>query len=344
MIIHLVWMEDEGLFAAEDDQGTSYYFRGAVTNNYVKFGKYTEDVYALYDENEGTSSYSSTACNTGNWLCSKIASAGDDMYWRIVRINGDGSVRMIYGGTGLYPNGGDYSLGIRTIGTSSFNSTFDDNAHVGYMYGQIDASTYEATHENINNSDVKTTIDRWYSKYLNTSYGSYIANAVYCNDRSLSGDFGTGVGKIERYTTYRFWGRAAYDPNPSLRCEQVNDRFTLQGELITGGLSSNQDLIYPIGLLTADEAMFAGGVTRNNNTNYYLNCKDSYWTGTPDSYNISDGGASVWIIDSGGMLDEATSLLSKVDGDHDVRPVISLKPDSIKFGDGTTGNPFRMEQ
>src|SRR5699024_8456735 len=49
-----------GLYAAEDDYGTSYYYRGNVKNNYVSFAGFT---------------------------------------WRIIRENGDGSVRMIYSGT-----------------------------------------------------------------------------------------------------------------------------------------------------------------------------------------------------------------------------------------------------
>ena len=62
---------NEGLFKADDDYTAttgmkSYYFRGAVDNNWVKFGK----------------------DRTGKYI-----------YWRIIRINGDGSIRMIYTGT-----------------------------------------------------------------------------------------------------------------------------------------------------------------------------------------------------------------------------------------------------
>ena len=59
------------MYAKEDDYTAttgmkSYYYRGAVDNNWVKFGK---------------------------------DSTGKDIYWRIIRINGDGSIRMIYSGT-----------------------------------------------------------------------------------------------------------------------------------------------------------------------------------------------------------------------------------------------------
>ena len=85
---------DEGIYAAQDDYGTSYYFRGAVENNYVKFAGY---------------------------------------YWRIIRINGDGTIRLIYDGTSAHANG--ESSTDRQIGTSRFNSTYGDNASVGYMMG-----------------------------------------------------------------------------------------------------------------------------------------------------------------------------------------------------------------
>ena len=94
---------DEGIYQTQDDYGTTYYFRGAVENNYVKFADY---------------------------------------YWRIVRINGDGSIRMIYDGTTAHANG--ESSSDRQIGTSAFNQNYDDNAYVGYMYGTPGSNTEES--------------------------------------------------------------------------------------------------------------------------------------------------------------------------------------------------------
>lgn len=86
--------ENSLLCSAKDNYGTSYYFRGNVTNNYVRFA---------------------------------------NLYWRIVRINGDNSIRIIYDGTSAHENG-KVSID-RIIGTSVFNEKGDDNAYVGYMYG-----------------------------------------------------------------------------------------------------------------------------------------------------------------------------------------------------------------
>ena len=113
-----------GIYSSEDDLGTSYYFRGNVTNNYVKFA---------------------------------------NKYWRIIRINGDGTIRMIYAGTSAHANVyDDSSANDMSIGTSAFNSSRDDNTYVGYMFGTKGASTYANTHSNKTNSTIKTKLDLWY--------------------------------------------------------------------------------------------------------------------------------------------------------------------------------------
>lgn len=112
-----------GIYSAKDDLGTSYYFRGNVTNNYVKFA---------------------------------------NKYWRIIRINGDGTIRMIYAGTNAHVNGyNDSSANDMSIGSSTFNSSTNDNTYVGYMYGTEGGATYANTHSNTTNSTIKTTLDSW---------------------------------------------------------------------------------------------------------------------------------------------------------------------------------------
>ena len=226
------------------------------------------------------------------------------------------------------------------------------------MYGQTGASSYDATHENTNDSSIKTTIDRWYSKYLNTNYGRYVANAIYCNDRKVVTDdskykiffgddtkvAGTGIGTSD--TLYGMWGRIilntenfSTNPSPTLMCEQVNDRFTLQGTSITttDGLGGNQDLTYPVGLITADETVLAGGQWAVNNK-YYLYTGNWYRTGSASLFH--DGSANAFNVSSVGD----TPYGYDVNGNGGVRLAISLESGVLKFGDGTAGNPFRMEQ
>ncbi len=319
----------KGIYISEDDFGTSYYFRGAVENNYVKFGKYSSD--ATSDE------YNITA--------------GADMYWRIIRINGDGSIRMIYAGTEAYANG-NTSQDTSIIGQSIYNTNFVDNAYVGYMYGTAGSSSYEETHKNTNNSTIKTYIDNWYKTYLN-NYTDYLQDTIYCNDRSVTpvtNFFDTdypGNGTSTTITAYssvtRNW---INDPaTPSLKCTNMNDRFTVNTS------NGNGASTYPVGLITTDEIVLggSGGIdmtskTFMTNTDYYLFNNSWYWSMTPDSF------AGSALVDSVGESGGLSSGYFYVDGnlfyghvsggDRAVRPVVSLRPDAISGGNGTMSNPF----
>ena len=117
----------KGIYAAEDDLGKSYYFRGDVDNNYVKFGTYSQDLY--YGKDSEGKYVTGTSCDNIPTDCKKLASPGDSMYWRIIRINGDGSVRMIYAGTEAYANENSEQKPVY-IGFSNYNTSYDDNAYV----------------------------------------------------------------------------------------------------------------------------------------------------------------------------------------------------------------------
>lgn len=122
------------LCKAKDDYGDSYYYRGNVTNNYVKFGTWSSDTPTLFVDEDGRQYNSLEECNHYDMHnCTELSYAGKDMYWRIVRINGDGTVRVIYDGTSTHAN--DDASTDRQIGIMEFNSSYTDNAYVGYMYG-----------------------------------------------------------------------------------------------------------------------------------------------------------------------------------------------------------------
>ena len=276
---------DEGIYAAEDDLGTSYYFRGASENNYVKFAGF---------------------------------------YWRIIRINGDGTIRMIYDGTSAHANGETSTD--RQVGTTKFNGSYNDNAYVGYMYGTTSSSTYEETHANTNNSTIKTANDNWYkTNIVDKNYSQYVADAIYCNDRSLSS--GTGIGSTETY--YMAYNRLSTNKTPSLKCTQNNDKFTISSSL------GNGNLTYPVGLITADEAAYAGGKSGTSNSLYYLYSGQSYWTISPNYFNIVN--SYVWYVNSTGRLNSYNVNYSSA-----LRPVISLKSDITFSGDGSMNSPFEI--
>ncbi|MFA7120466.1 MAG: hypothetical protein WC277_03230, partial [Bacilli bacterium] len=207
------------MYKMEDDYGMSYYLRGAkdYVNNNIIFARHQ---------------------------------------WKIVRINGDGSVRLIYNGT--YPND---SCDIKSTGTatqmgiSKFNTNGNDNKYVGYMYGGADGeastSRMQAT-TNETNSTIKTYLDNWYASNISgTNYEDYISDTLFCNDRQLQSEVGglaTGTGFGESITRYAAYYRLSTKKIPNIKCGLKNDRFT-----VSDTVKGNGALTYPIGLLTPDE-------------------------------------------------------------------------------------------
>ena len=327
-----------GIYETEDDLGKSYYFRGAVENNYVKFGTHGQDLYYGHDNNLDATA--STSCDDIYENCQKLVSAGDSMYWRIIRINGDGSVRMIYAGNEAYGNGTSADQRTSFVGNSAYNVNTEDNAYVGYMYGTAGSSTYEETHKNTNDSTIKTFIDNWYKINL-SNYTNYLQDAIYCNDRSVMpvsdfmGEEISGDGSGDTLTAYSAFTRNYINSpaTPSLKCQNVNDRFTVDAS------NGNGALTYPVGLITIDEAIL-GGQTLYNFTNStcimsadnYLSDFHNHWTMTPSSLN----GVGAFLMS--GCVHPGADITEKVS----VRPVISLKPDAITGGDGTMNNPFTV--
>ena len=141
----------EGVFEMEDDYGTSYYYRGAVTNNYVKFAGF---------------------------------------YWRIIRVNGDGSLRIIYDGIHAYANGTNNAGRFIKTG-QAYNTNYNDNKYVGWMYGPAGttaSTSKEQAQTNIADSTIKGVVDAWYKTNIeDKGYGNAVSDTLFCNDRSIPG-------------------------------------------------------------------------------------------------------------------------------------------------------------
>ena len=286
------------LCKAKDVYGDSYYYRGNVTNNYVKFA---------------------------------------DKYWRIVRINGDGTVRGIYDGTVAHANG--ESSEDRQIGTSAFNSSSNDNAYVGYMYGQTGASTYTAAHANTNDSTIKAYIDNWYkTNIVGTTNEQYLVDNVFCNDRSISSNKPSSsynnLGYGTNATAYRWyygpWSSGGYNSSMRLMCPQKNDAFT-----VSDTTNGNGALTYPVGLLSTDEIVLAGGWNASN-SGYYLYSGQYWWASSPGAFNGSL--AYVRRVYSDGNAGSHYGVY----GSYGVRPVFNLKAEVLAQGSGTASDPYRI--
>ena len=284
------------VYSVADDWGTSYVYAGAPTDNWVSFAGY---------------------------------------YWRIIRINGDGSIRMIYAGTSTSTSGTDDQ-----ISTSAYNSTYNDNAYVGYMYGSTGASSYSATHANTNNSTIKGILDSWYkTNIVDKGHSDKVSTeAGFCNDRKtqsgvISGYGTTGYGK--NATAYAPLGRLMSNGSwkssqtPSLKCSQIgNDMFT-----VSGSSKGNHKLTYPIGLITSDEVVLAGGFGGSSNSSYYLYTGEYYWTMSP--FYFGGGYAYVFFVYSNGSFGSG-SVVTVIG----VRPVINLRGDIQLTGAGTSTDPY----
>ena len=279
------------LYSSTEDSKTVYYFAGNATDNWVKFGK-----------------------NASN----------QDLYWRIIRTNSDGGVRLLYHGTSTTATDA-------YIGTSKFNSSYNNIAYVSYMYGNL--GSVANARENTTNSTIKTIIDNWYKDNLNTNYGKYLSTtAVYCNDRSTSDN--TNFGARTRLYTNK---------TPSYDCATTEDKFTV--DTSTG----NGKLTYPIALMTADEVSFAGGVwTKNAPTWYYYNSANGSSTGSNWWWLLSpsnwDGSYAVVFI-VGGSSNPGYLGGNYVGNTYGVRPAISLKS-CIKYstGNGSANEPYTIKE
>ena len=297
------------LASAEDDYGTSYYFRGAVTNNYVQFA---------------------------------------NKCWRIVRVGGDGSVKLILHNdnpTGA-ANPCDAANNSATAAfarysdekyTSAFNEKGEDNAYVGFKFGTPGSSTYEATHANTNKSTILTNLETWYNNNDNNfkKYEKVIADTVWCNDKTNVTDttfnpYGysnvNGQGYAKNITYYGATQRLISTSNsaggtgPSLKCN--------------GNLSK---ITSKVGLITADELAFAGYAFNLSNTTTYLqeNATDSWWWSLSPNYFYVDAG--VWFVFGNNGL----FIFRNVPDVGGVRPSISLISSvTISGGTGTSEDPY----
>ena len=297
---------NEGLFKADDDYTAttgmkSYYFRGAVNNNWVKFGK---------------------------------DSTGKDIFWRIIRINGDGSIRMIYTGTTAPTESTKVVMtgeGTQINATTyAFNSSGDKAEYVGYMY------TLGEQHGNSTPTTIKTAIDNWYkTTTLETDIATkelVSQDQIFCNDRSASSTQTAPWKSTGADYYYGAYGRLDSKKEPILTCPTTSDKFTSKNSSI-----GNKALTYPVGLITADEVAMAGGKSFSTNSTYYLYTNQDYWPGSPCNFLGSYAAAGGFFVSSSGDLGNGS-----VNSARGARPVVSLSSKAKLSGKGTYSNPYTV--
>ena len=249
--------------------GTSYYYTGNP-NNWVQFG--------------------------GFW-------------WRIIRINGDGTIRMIYQGTSANTTGTGTQLQL-----TSFSRSYNNKTYVGLVYDGTTQHGYGT------NSTIMNTLNNWYNSNLTSYEADYIDTGTgFCSDRNMA-----------RGSNFNSSGTINYAPN-----DRKNGSASLQCHDDDILSQDNEKLPNPIGLITADEALFAGILWSGTNQNNYLYTMQAYWTMSPGYYDST--GAYVFIVNSNGNLYLNDGNVSNVNG---VRPVINLRSNVQLTGSGTTSDPY----
>ena len=282
---------------------TVYYFAGNAKNNWVYFGGF---------------------------------------YWRIIRTNADGSIRMLYSGTGVNKQDG-------YIGTSAYNTNSNSPKYIGYMYGSAD-TTLEDARTNTYNSTIKTYIENWYKSKL-TDYTKYLSTeAVYCNERQLASGYNWYYYKspsdaIHFLAYSRLDGYYNNDVYPTYDCKVSQDAFSAS--------NSSAKTTYPIGLMTYDEVTMAGGLYSTKLTSPYTwffnNATDgtsitgnvSWWLLSPIMWNGSDSSISIFSVttDLTGYIFRSTTSSSRLG----VRPVVSLKACTLwSSGNGSSSSPYEI--
>ena len=355
------------LYKATEQIGTNpvkdvYYFAGDAKNNWVKFGKTTEssctykgkeliifnntgyknvdtqtecETYSLCSsENIGTILVEdSSMCGNfnGTILTEKATWNGTttkDIYWRIIRTNADGSIKLLY--TGTSPD-----TEKAYIGMSAFNTTYNDPMYVGYKYGTT--GSQENNRLNTNDSTIKTYVDNWYKNNL-TAYTKYLSNdAVYCNDRNLASGQTYSTTSSFNYAPYE---RIYTNKQPTYNCTNMSDAFSVN--------NTSAKLNYPIGLMSIDELSYAGGQAQKTLTApyawYYTNANGEssygiayFWALSPYSWDGSN--SRVWCVNGYGR--PGYLYYNYVVDSIAVRPSVSLLScNLISRGDGSSENPY----
>ena len=284
---------DKGLYESNDDYGKTYYYRGNVANNNVMFAGYQ---------------------------------------WQIVRINGDGTIRLLYNGLQ-----GDNSDTKKSINNKhyKFNDVDGNPTYVGYMYGNVNSKLYDEVHANNYSSSIKEVLDEWYKNNIeNMGYGKYIStDSTFCGDRTLyddSGGDGINLGKDTRFGAYQRFRNS----NVIFYCPNMErDLYTM-----TSAKIGNKSLNYPIGLITSDEIIFSGINGLGKNKYAWSYSSEDYWTMSP-AYSSGAGRQLLWSSNLSGIVVHSWSTYELA-----TRPVINLKADvKISGGIGTINDPYVIE-
>ena len=288
--------EDEAVLSiTPDDYGISYYYRGAVEDNYVEF---------------------------------------NNMCWRIVRIEGDGSIKITLAAQKKCSEITSSDTGTAFIGTGHYG--YNKEKVTNSLGQQSSGDKYVAdylTSPTNNTTSMKYKLDDWYNTNLKSVEGKLkkdtwcLGNTKDAYDTSTSALLTSSVNdlmynsKSFNYDTYRRLN-AIEEKYATLRCDGKN-------------YDSHESYI---GALTADEVVFAGGKVESPNLDYYLTDNATgnwWWTLSPAYFN--GGRAYAFYVSYNGRVSD----FSVNNAGGRLRPAVSLASSTvITEGNGTIGSPY----
>ena len=296
MVTTMSTADDKILSTAEDDGGTTYYFRGNPIDNYVNY-------------------------------------AG--MCWRIVRIQGDGSIKLILASEKTCSSTNlTTDSGYATDGAAGTQGTIL-NANYGYkMIGSKYINDYINSTADTTGT-VRTKLNAWLERKITSeSDKALLKNETWCIGDQTNGydDTGKVIGKVddlissETSFNYTAGNKYSVTKTPSYKCE-------------TTGVDGEID-INKIGMLTFDEIVYAGG-GNSSNSNYYLNnnaTTDYWWALSPNSFIGGDSYVYSFFVNGNGRVSYSDVLYSNA-----LRPAVSLKSSTqITGGNGTKANAYTI--
>lgn len=385
---------ENGVYSVDSGLNKIYFYRGNVNNNNVLFAGYCWKIVRTTDTGGVKLIYSGTptngTCNATNVIIGNSKYNSSEKYPSYVGYmhNGDNKIwvkttisnkNYYYGSSVSYDKSTKtYTLQGRKKVNLTSDKTLVGNRHytcysdgytcstVYYLFGTSNWTSLsveitdghltlddELWSNDTTSSNIKSAIDNWYANVAHLqNYSSLLEDTIWCNDRTIIDGILLSTSapyddKIQ-ISTYNSWKNVS-NSTPSFSCLNVRDSFNVSGE------SGNGRLTYPIGLLTADEVMYAGGNTTTANDTYYLhNSNTNIATMTPSK---STGGrflesnyssANITYIASNGQISSGdptstSSQIGRSNYEYGVRPVISLKNEvKVIKGTGTAADPYQV--
>ena len=304
---------EKSMSITPDDYGTSYYYRGAVTDNYVNF-------------------------------------AG--MCWRIVRITGDGSIKLILEDqdSTCATSDGNWNIPTTTGGTTK-GGNFGYTQHAAKTLTASDGTQNSSAKYLMNYLNGGTNNDKSMATAFKNFQTGPLANYL---DKLKAGDwcladkaYATSSNNTTALTNQEILDKQIkgttfyYDSNVRL-----NGKTTKEPTLKCNGTNMSKfadNTNMYVGTLTADEIVYAGGKVGTSNPDYYLinNYQKSnslyFWSLSPDRFSDNYDYA-FFVIDGGGVGSDYV-----VDSSYSIRPAVTLLSSiQITGGNGTKANAYTI--